>query len=149
MKTFIASLVLATACTSASSGPADIKVDAAWIHAAAAGAAETWAFATITNPGPANAITGVRSADADSVILRGATVTDAGRTTRTVLSIPVPAHGSVVLRADTWFVAFLGAKQPFVPGTTVTGTVHFASGADVPVTFRVSDAEGDPADGGP
>jgi copper(I)-binding protein len=65
-----------------------------------------------------------------------------------VLAIPVPAQGSLALTADTYFIAFIEAKHAYVAGETVTGTLRFASGAVVSVTFKVSSAEGDPADRG-
>lgn len=142
-------LILWALASSASAGPPPaLTVKDAWIHAAAAGAAETWAFATIENRGAADAIAAVRSGEAEEIVLRAARVTDAGRTVRTVLSIPVPAGASLVLVPDGGFIAFLGARHAFVPGTIVPATIRFVSGAEIPVSFHVTDAEGDPADGG-
>jgi copper(I)-binding protein len=144
-----AAILLCACVTAATASPRpSLTVRDAWIHAAPAGAGETWAFATIVNGGSADAIASVRSGEAQEVVLRAARVTDAGRTVRTVLSIPVPSGASLVLVPDGWFIAFLGARHAFVPGTTVPATIRFVSGAEIPVSFRVSDAEGDPADGG-
>lgn len=125
-----------------------IRVERAWIHAAPQGQFETWAFATISNPGKADALVEVRSPDSGSVVLRAATLTDAGRKMRSVASIPVPAQGELALTVDSYFIAFIEARHAFVAGQTVSGTLRFASGALVSVTFKVSEAEGDPADRG-
>ncbi len=128
--------------------PARIRVDQARIHVAATGQFETWAFATISNSGKADALVEVHSPDAQSVVLRATTLTDAGRKTRSVLAIPIPAAGNLALSPDTYFIALIQARHAFRPGETVTATLRFSSGESVPVTFRVSDAEGDPADAG-
>jgi copper(I)-binding protein len=128
--------------------PASVQVDRAWVHAAPKGQFETWAFATISNSGKADALVEVHSPDAQSVVLRATTLTDAGRKTRSVLAIPIPAAGNFALSPDTYFIALIQAKHAFRPGETVAATLRFASGQSVPVAFRVSDAEGDPADAG-
>ena len=128
--------------------PPAVHVDSGWIHAAPQGQFETWAFATVTNPGGADSIVEVRSPDAASVVLRATTVTDAGRKVRTVAAIPVPAASTLVLTADTYFVAFIQAAHAFNAGQSITATMKFASGATVPVTFQITAAEGDPADAG-
>jgi copper(I)-binding protein len=125
-----------------------VRVDSAWIHAAPQGQFETWAFATITNPGGADSIVEVRSPDAASVVLRATNVTDAGRKVRSVVAIPVPAASTFVLTADTYFMAFIEAAHALNPGQSITAMMKFASGATVPVTFRITAAEGDPADAG-
>ncbi len=150
-------LLTLTACMSAPMGssaqdspttsPA-IRVERAWIHAAPQGQFETWAFATIANPGKADALVEVRSPDAGSVVLRAATLTDAGRKMRSVAAIPVPAQGELKLSVDSYFFAFIEARHALVAGQSVSGTLRFASGALVPVTFTVNEAEGDPADRG-
>jgi len=125
-----------------------IRVEQAWVHSAPKGQFETWAFARIVNPGAADALVAVTSPDAESIVLRATTVTDAGRKTRSVAAIPVPSHGSLDLTADTYFIAFITARHAFVAGQTVSGTFRFTSGAEVPVTLQVTQAEGDPADRG-
>jgi copper(I)-binding protein len=154
MKIFFAPLLVAlAACTSAPPGAIakdapKVRVEQAWVHSAPKGQFETWAFARIANPGATDALVEVRTTDAESVVLRATTVTDAGRKTRSVAAIPVPAHGSLDLSADTYFIAFVTARHAFVAGQTVSGTFRFSSGAEVPVTFQVTGAEGDPADSG-
>jgi copper(I)-binding protein len=130
-----------------SASPA-IRVERAWIHAAPAGQFETWAFATIVNPGKADTLVEVRTPDAGSVVLRAATLTDAGRKMRSVVGIPVPAQGELTLSVDSYFIAFIEARHAFVAGQAVTATLRFASGAEAPATFKVSETEGDPADRG-
>jgi copper(I)-binding protein len=129
--------------------PPTVRVDSAWVRAVPQGQFETWAFATITNPGGADALVELRSPDAASVVLRATNVTDAGRKVRTVLSVPVPAASTLVLTPDTYFIAFMQATHAFNEVQSVTATLKFASGAIVPVTFRIAAAEGDPADAGP
>ncbi|HET7755677.1 MAG TPA: copper chaperone PCu(A)C [Steroidobacteraceae bacterium] len=125
-----------------------LSVTGGWIHPAPAGQYETWAFASIRNDGPADAIVEVRSPDAASVVLRAGTMTDAGRRVRSVASIPVPPHGEQNLSADSWFFAFIELRRALLPGQTLTATIRFASGVSLPAEFRVIAAEGDPADSG-
>jgi len=122
------------------------EVTAGRINAAPAGQFETWAYATISTPGKADALVEVRSADAGSVVLRATNLTDAGRQARSVVSIPLPAGSVVPLTADTYFLAFIQARHAFLPGQRVSATLRFASGAERVVDFLVSDAEGDPGD---
>ena len=58
--------------------PSRIRIEQAWVHAAANAQFETWAFATILNTGKADALIEVQSPDAHSVVLRATTLTDAG-----------------------------------------------------------------------
>jgi len=125
-----------------------IRVDQAWIHSASKRQFEIWAFATIINSGGADALVEVRSPTAASVVLRAATVTDAGRKMRSVVSIPVPARATLTLSPDTYFIAFIENQGPLVAGEAIPATFRFASGAVIPVVFKVSEAEGDPVDSG-
>ena len=131
----------------AADGPA-LRVEQAWIQPAKAGQFETWAFATITNDGAADALVAVTSPDASSIVLRAATVTDAGRKMRTVIAIPLPAHGALTLSPDAYLLAFINVRSPLTAGDSVTGSFRFMSGAALAVTFRVRESEGDPADAG-
>jgi copper(I)-binding protein len=123
-----------------------VEVTAGRINPAPAGQFETWAYATLSNPGKADALVEVHSADAESVVLRATNVTDAGRKARSVISIPLPAASVLRLTADTYFLAFIQARHAFVPGQRISATLRFASGAGRVVDFLVSDAEGDPGD---
>jgi copper(I)-binding protein len=127
---------------------AAIRVERAWIHAAPSGQFETWAFATVVNQGKADALVEVHSPDATSVVLRAATVTDAGRKMRSVPAIPIPAQGEMSMSVDGYFIAFIGARHAFIAGQSTTATLRFASGAVAAATFTVSESEGDPADRG-
>lgn len=150
--TFCAALLTLMIGSTAAAAPPPpapaLMVSGGWVHAAPAGQYETWAFALVRNDGPADAIVEVRSPDAASVVLRASTRTDAGRRVRSVASIPVPAHGELSLSADGWFFAFIELRRALLPGQTVTATLRFASGVSLPVEFRVTAAEGDPADAG-
>ena len=150
-------LLVLAACASAPTGsPAQAapsagqapRVERAWVHAAPAGQFETWAFATIVNPGGPDALVAVSSPDASSAVLRAATLTDAGRKMRSVAAIPLPAHGDLALTVDGYFIAFIEARHAFVAGQTITATLRFASGATVSAQFTVSESEGDPRDRG-
>jgi copper(I)-binding protein len=133
--------------TVVSNAPA-FRIERAWVHAAPQGQFETWAFATIVNLGEADALVAVESADAGSAVLRAVTLTDAGRKMRSVASIPVPAHSSLALTVDGYFIAFIEARHAFVAGQSVTATLHFASGVSIAASFMVNESEGDPADRG-
>ena len=124
------------------------EVTGARIGPAPAGQFETWAYATIDNKGAADSLVDVRSDDAASVVLRATTMTDAGRKARSVVSIPLPAHGVVALSPDTYFLAFIQARHAFVPGQHVSATLRFGSGAERTVEVLVGSPEGDPADTG-
>jgi len=126
-----------------------LQVTQAHVQPARAGQFETWGYATIGNSGAADALVSVDSPDAVSVVLRATNVTDAGRKTRSVASIPVPAGAVVPLSADTAFIAFIQPRHAFVPGQAVRATLRFASGAQRVVLFLVDSPEGDPADSGP
>ncbi len=145
------------ACASAPTGSlalgapaasAAIHIERAWIHAAPAGQFETWAFATIVNPGKADALVEVQSPAATSVVLRAATVTDAGRKMRSVPAVPIPAQGELAMSVNGYFIAFIEARHAFIAGQSTTATLRFASGAVVAATFKVSESEGDPGDRG-
>ena len=125
-----------------------VHVERGWVHAAAAGQFETWAFAVIVNPGGADSLIAVNSPDANSAVLRAATLTDAGRKMRSVAAIPVPAHGDLALTVDGYFIAFIEARHAFVAGQSIAATLRFASGATVAASFKVSESEGDPGDRG-
>jgi copper(I)-binding protein len=127
---------------------AAIRIERAWVHAAPAGQFETWAFATIVNPGKADALVEVQSPDANSVVLRAATVTDAGRQMRSVPAIPIPAQGALALSVDGYFIAFIEARHALIAGQSIRATLRFASGAVVSATFQISATEGDPGDRG-
>jgi len=147
----VQAVVLAmTACAAvgAASPVATLEVAGGHIQPAPAGQFETWAYATISNTGVADALVGARSADAESIVLRATTVTDAGRKVRSVVAIPVPAHGVVQLTADTYFLAFIQARHPYAPGQHVSATLVFASGAERVLDLLVGGPEGDPADAG-
>jgi copper(I)-binding protein len=147
----LAQLLAMAACAATGAAPpvaAALEASGGRIQPAPAGQFETWAYATIANTGGADALVGVSSPDAASVVLRATTLTDAGRKARSVASIPVPAHAVTRLAADTYFLAFIQAKHAFVPGQHVSATLRFASGAQRVLDLLVSDAEGDPADAG-
>lgn len=125
-----------------------LSVLAASVRPAPAGRFETWAYVTIRNDGPADAIVGATSPDADSIVLRATRVMDAGRQVRSVASIPLPAHATLAMGTDTAFLAFISARHEYAPGARVHATLRFASGATLEVDFDVSAPEGDPADAG-
>jgi copper(I)-binding protein len=141
--------IAAAAATPGRQAGSPLQVTQAHVQPARAGQFETWAYAIIGNTGTADALVSVDSPDAASVVLRATNVTDAGRKTRSVASIPVPAGALVPLSADTAFIAFIQPRHAFVPGQIVRATLRFASGAQRIVHFLVDNAEGDPADGGP
>ena len=120
--------------------PPSISVEQAMIGPATIGQFETWAVATIVNPGAADALVEVRSAAAHSVVLRATNVTDAGAKMRNVLSIPVPAHGTLVLSTNDYYLAFIEAQRDFVTGGHIAATLRFASGAHIEVSFLVGEA---------
>ena len=120
--------------------PPSISVEQAMIGPATSGQFETWAVATIVNRGAADALVEVRSAAAHSVVLRATNVTDAGAKMRNVLSIPVPAHGTLVLSANDYYLAFIEAQRDYVTGGHIAATLRFASGAQIEVSFMVGEA---------
>ncbi len=124
--------------------PPMVAVEQAWIRTAAQGQFETWAFATITNRGKSDALLAVDSPAAGSVVLRATTMTDAGPKMRSVLSIPIPAHGTLAMSAEGYYIAFIEPKHKFASGDTIAATLKFASGARITVGFRVSEADGNP-----
>jgi copper(I)-binding protein len=140
----VAVTAAAVACATAGPPPADgaraapaLAVSSATIRAAARGQGETWAFVTIVNRGPADALVGATSPDAGAVVLRAVRVADAGRLARSVLSIPVPAHGELAMSADTWLLAFADVRRALVPGDSVAATLRFARGTVLPVRLTV------------
>ena len=145
--------LLAAACATGQGGatarpPSPLSVVTASIRPAPEGQFETWAYVTIRNDGPADALVGATSPDAGSIVLRGTRVMDAGRQVRSVASIAVPAHATLAMGADTTFLAFITARHAYVPGANVHATLRFASGAALEVDLRVGANEGDPADAG-
>jgi len=129
-------------------GATALRVEHGWMHSAPQGQFETWAFANILNLGKTDALVSADSPDCGSMVLRAATLTDAGRKMRSVASIPIAAQDSVALSVDGYFIACIEARHALVAGQTLTATLHFASGANVAATFLVSEGEGDPADRG-
>lgn len=136
--------LLACVPLASSAGPhltQPIAVSDALIRAAVSGQFETWAFATMVNQGGNDALIGVDSGDAASVVLRATTMTDAGAKMRSVLSVPVPAGSTVRMSTDAYYLAFIQAKRDFAPGDTIPATLRFSSGARIRVDFVVSEAE--------
>ena len=82
----------------------------------------------------------MRSAAAHTVVLRATSLSDAGAKMRSVLSIPVPAHATLVLSTSDYYLAFIEAQHDFASGEHIAATLHFASGARVEVSFLVGEA---------
>jgi len=53
--------------------------------------------------------------------------------------IPVPAHGSVILKPGSYHIMFWNLKKPLVAGDKVTATISFSNGTSREVTAVARD----------
>lgn len=56
---------------------------------------------------------------------------------REVQEIVVPANGSVTLKPGGYHIMFVGLKQPFKDGETISVTMDFTDGGSATVPFKV------------
>ncbi len=57
---------------------------------------------------------------------------------RQVESFTIPQHGRLVLSESGKHIMLLGLKQPLIPGESVTLTLKFDDGSELPVSLMVS-----------
>ena len=122
------------AMTSAAGG---IEISAAWVRPAAVGA-ETAAYFTITNHGPADTLIAVHAPIAASSMIHQAATDSGGMTGMSMVSdVPIPAGGRVELQPGGMHVMLTGLTSLLAAGTTVELELAFEHAGIVRVTTAV------------
>ena len=116
-----------------------VTVDRAWARATPGGAKTGAVYMTITNNGAvAERLTGGASPDAATVQVHEMKVVNNVMQMREVPGgLPIPAHGTVILKPDSYHVMLIGLKKPLKAGDAVPLTLRFDKAAAMTINVPV------------
>ena len=136
MKTALLAALLLASAAPAAAAESGIQALHAWSRPAAADGTGV-GYLTLANHGKADALTGVETSLAQKVEMHATSMTGGMMKISAEPRVPLPAGSRVSFAPGGRHLMLIGLKHALRPGDRVPAVLHFASGAELHVTFEV------------